>query len=181
MFKFLRVIILLGLFAAVVGLGLRIYLATSTMDTQAVTDGSKLKESIEKTKRIAKEKAEAIREIVDSLGDRLPQAKQEKSGTEKCAPAAAAKKALDPGKDTNAARGETAVSLPPLNPVDAEDARLTAEVLNTTAKGPEASVEVGSLQGNSMPKPIPEEPFDFDRASKIQELYTRAAKVLDWD
>ena len=155
MFKFLRVMVILGLFAVVAGFGLKIYLASSRMDTQVATDTSRLKESLkesmEKVKKLAKEareKTEAIKKTMDSVEEKQLEAKQEKSATDKSESKAAEKKSS--------------------GHVDAEDARLTSEVLSSSPQ-------------ETKRKSKPEEPFDFDRVSKIQEFYTQAARVLSFD
>jgi len=111
MFKFLRVMVLLGLFAAVAGFGLKIYLASSRMDTPVATDTSKLKESLKesmkKVKKLARKKTGAIKKMMDSVLNSLPQETKRKSK--------------------------------------------------------------------------PEEPFDFERVSKIQEIYTQATRALSLD
>lgn len=155
MFKFLRVVVLLGLFAAVAGFGLKIYLASSRMDTHVATDTSKLKESMKesmkKVKKLAKEareKTEAIKKMMDSVEEKQLETKQEKSATDKSESKAAEEKSL--------------------GPVDAEDARLTSEVLSSSPQ-------------ETKRKSKPEEPFNFERVSKIQELYTQAARILSLD
>lgn len=152
MFKFLRVMVLLGLFAAVAGFGLKIYLASSRMDTPVATDTSKLKESLKesmkKVKKLARKKTETIKKMMDSVEEKQLEAKQEKSATDKSESKAAEEKSL--------------------GPVDAEDAKLTAEVLNSSPQ-------------ETKRKSKPEKPFDFERVGKIQELYTQAARALSFD
>ena len=155
MFKFLRVVVLLGLFAAVAGFGLKIYLASSRMDTTVATDTSKLKESlkesVKKAKKLAKEtrkQAETIKKTLDILKEKQLEAKQKKSAIDNSESKAAKEKSL--------------------GPVDAEDAKLTAEVLNSSPQ-------------KTKRKSKPEKPFDFERVSKIQKLYTQAARALSLD
>lgn len=155
MFKFLRVVVLLGLFAAVAGFGLKIYLASSRMDTTVATDTSKLKESVKgsvkKAKKLAKEtrkQAETIKKTLDILKEKQLEAKQEKAAINNSESKTAEEKSL--------------------GPVDAEDAKLTAEVLNSSPQ-------------KTKRKSKPEKQFDFERVSKIQELYTQAARALSLD
>lgn len=152
MFKFLRVMVLLGLFVAVAGFGLKIYLASSRMDTQLATDTSRLKESVKesmkKVKKLARKKTEAIEKTMDSVEEKQLEAKQKKSATDNSESKAAEEKSF--------------------GPVDAEDAKLTAEVLNSSPQ-------------ETKRKSKPEEPFDFERVSKIQEFYTQAARILSFD
>lgn len=168
MFKFLRVMVLLGLFAAVAGFGIKIYLASSRMDTHVATYTTKLKESLkesmEKAKKLAKEareKTEALKKKMDSVEEEQLEAKQEKSATDKSESEAAEEKSF--------------------GHVDAEDARLTSEVLSSSPQKTKSNFEADDQKQDDIRKSNPEEPFNFDRVSKIQEFYTQAAKVLSFD
>ena len=165
MFRFFRIVFLLGLSGAVVGLGLKIYLATSKIDGQAPMDSSQIKSSLEKTKRIAKEKVDDIKKIINSIEEESSQAKHEKSGTEKAI-------SLNSKSNSEPAR---------LRGLDDEDAMLTAQVLNPQEEGLNEDVKAEGLQHNTGSKSAAKESYDFEKVKRIQEFYTQAAQILNLD
>lgn len=72
-------------------------------------------------------------------------------------------------------------------PVDEEDRQLTAEVLrntpvaNTTVSNDTTKAVVSTQPADNFAESKVKEPLDFDRISRINDIYAKVSEALEWD
>lgn len=184
MFKLIRVAFMFCLFLGVIFLGAKIYNKSTKMDLVDATEKKKAQvaEKIIDLKREVIKKKLAMEKILDGVKGSLH--KDEKS-----------QKSLQVKKEVEQ---EVTPTLPAqvlpktavaLNPLDDEDRKLTAEVLDgfqgdkltskEAVKNDEKEI-VSTIPQNVFPEEEPEEPVDLNRLTEIRELYLKASETLNW-
>jgi hypothetical protein len=167
------------LLIGVIFLGAKIYSKSTELKSDLIQKKTHVEEKIVELKKEAEKKRLAAKKFYHEVKDAL-----DKSGNQKKQPKKNGKKEACPlPKKTGIPK--TSVTL---NPLDEEDRKLTAEVLNKvtgdkkTLKEPEQTIEKKSevsILEKAVAESEPEEPLDFNRITEIRVFYLKAIEILD--
>lgn len=182
MFKLIRLTIVLGLMAGVVILGVRIHKKSSEMEFDLAKQKGRVAEKISELKKEAIKKTLALSKVYKEVNDSLDRGLGNKTKAQ--ANSDSEKEPVSPLPPSG-----TCKLAVPINPLDEEDRKLTAEVLAEGSGNNEPSDEafkISEMCKDSLiesNKIVTEresaDPPDLNRVTEIRDLYSKAIETLD--
>lgn len=182
MVKLIKLIIALCLIIGVVFLGVKIQNKSSEMELDLAEKKSVVQEKITELKKEVIKKTKALEQVYQEVNESFEKGRVEQAN-------AHAEK--DSRKDViQSSLPSTEIQEPgvSVNPLDAEDKRLTTEILAEVSQNKQPSKDAlnipemyseASIAEYVVPDKEPAEPLDMNRITEIRNIYSKALETLN--